>query len=214
MGMDVFHYKITKVLNQEEVNHYYQNDPYNESIVQLDVNDRLLNWMKLNGIAASAIVEVTELDWEAWHMQNPQYKDHEFISWELSPEVENKWLHLENTAGQTVLLDSGFCYQQVPYLFVEKIEIGYMRKPFRHSETPSKIANGALVLSVTNFSDKGKEGFAKLQQIDAKQTQEANVFIFKYEDLDSLKEFSYCENDFERSLMQDWEKDHFVLFNW
>lgn len=214
MGMDVFHYKVIKVLTPDEVNNYYKNDPYNEAIVQLSVNERLLSWMKINDISPSQVVEVTEVDWEEWFIQNPEYKDYECIAWDLSPEVEPKWLELESPDGKTVLLGSGFLYKQVPYLFIRKEEVGYMRKPFRHSETPAKIENGSLVLNVTNFSDKGIDALDELEKIDPEQMEQANVFVFDYANLKALQENAYDSREFYRLLMEDWEKDHFVLFNW
>jgi hypothetical protein len=214
MGMDVFRFEVIRALTNAEAQAHLKSEEYNEDIQSLDMSPRLAEWMVKNNIGPEFIFKSQDYDWEAWFEKNPQYKDWHFADYDLHEESNPRWLQLESPDGKTVLIDDGFIMKNTEYLFVETKEIGYMRKPFRHSETPNRVEGDTLVLTVTNFSDKGKDGYEQLKKIDPKQTEEANVEIFNLEQVESLKSYTCDEEYFEQMFMKDWKPNHYVLFNW
>jgi len=215
MGMDVSRFKIVKVLpNQEALKYIKEGDYPDNKVRELEINDRITAWMKQNNVGQEFVVTYEDYDWEAWFEKNPEYKEYSFGNYDLSDEAQSKWVELISPEGKTTLIDSGFIMKDVQKIVLEVKEIGYMRKPFRHSETPSRVEGDTIVLSVTNFSDEGEKGFDELQKIDAKQTEECNVFIFDVAQLENIKDYSYSSADFEKAFMDNWKADHFVQFNW
>lgn len=214
MGMDVSRYEVIKALDPKQALLFIQGQEYNEKIRELEVDERVLAWMEKTNIGKEFITTIQDYDWKAWFEKNPQYKDYNFGNYELSDNASKKWFEMLDSEGKTVLFDDGFIYMDRQILTVETKEIGYMRKPFRHSETPSRVEGDTVILTVINFSDEGEKGFDELKKIDAKQTEEANVFVFDVNQLDVIKKYTYSEEEFENSFMKDWKPNHFVQFNW
>ncbi len=215
MGMDVSRFKIVKVLPAQEALKYIKEGDYPDNKVrEIEVNERVIAWMKQNNIGQEFVVIYEDYDWETWFAQHPEYKDHSFGDYDLSDEAQSKWVEVVSPEGKTTLIDSGFIMKDVQKIVLEVKEIGYMRKPFRHSETPSRVEGDTLILSVTNFSDEGEKGFDELKKIDAKQTDECNVFIFDVSQLENIKDYSYSSQDFEKAFIDNWKNEHFVQFNW
>jgi hypothetical protein len=214
MGMDVMRHAVIKALPPKEALLYIQGQEYNENILELELNERVLAWMEQNNIGQEFINTIQDYDWKAWFEKNPQYKDYNFGNYDLNHNTSHKWFEMLDPEGKTVLFDDGFIYMDRKILTLETKQVGYMRKPFRHSETPSRVEGNTLILSVTNFSDEGEKGFDELKKIDEKQTEEANVFIFDVNQLDRIKKYSYSPEDFESAFIKDWKPNQFVQFNW
>jgi hypothetical protein len=191
-----------------------EGDYPDNKVRELEVNDRVAVWMKQNNIGQEFVVTYEDYDWEAWFEKNPQYQGYTFGDYDLSDEAQAKWIEVVSPEDKTTLIDSGFIMKDVQKIVLEVKEIGYMRKPFRHSETPSRVEGDTLILSVTNFSDEGEKGFDELKKIDAKQTEECNVFIFDVSQLDNIKDYSYSSQEFEKAFIDNWKNEHFVQFNW
>jgi hypothetical protein len=214
MGMDVFRYQVIRTLAPKEALLFIQGQEYNENIRELAINERVLAWMEKNNIGKEFITTIQDYDWKAWFEQNPQYKDYNFGNYSLSHDENQKWFEMLDQEGKTVLFNDGFVYKDRQILTLETKQIGYMRKPFRHSETPNRVEGDTLVISVTNFSDEGEKGFDELKKIDEKQTEDANVFIFDVSQLDGIKKYSYSAEEFDEAFIKDWKPNHFVQFNW
>lgn len=214
MGMDVFRYQVVRALAPKEALLFIQGQEYNENIRELEINERVLAWMEKNNIGKEFITTIQDYDWKAWFEKNPEYKDYNFGNYSLSHDEDHKWFEMLDPEGKTVLFNDGFVYKDRQILTLETKQIGYMRKPFRHSETPNRVEGDTLVISVTNFSDEGEKGFDELKKIDEKQTEDANLFIFDVSQLDGIKKYSYSAEEFEKAFIKDWETNHFVQFNW
>jgi hypothetical protein len=214
MGMDVMRYEVIRALAPKEALLFIQGQEYNENIRELEINDRVLAWMDKNNIGQEFITTIQDYDWKTWFEQNPQYKDYNFGNYSLGHDENQKWFEMLDPDGKTVLFNDGFIYKDRQILTLETKQIGYMRKPFRHSETPTRVEGDTVVISVTNFSDEGEKGFDELMKIDEKQTEDANVFVFDVSQLDGIKKYSCSAEDFQEAFTKDWKTNHFVQFNW
>lgn len=214
MGMDVFRFEVVNMLSSVEIEKYLHGEDDNSEISRLEVNPRTLAWMEQNQIGLEAIHKIKELDWKTWFEKNPQYKNYSFLEWDFSEDTSKNWVQLETPEGKTILIDDGFIYQEVGYVFFKEKEIGYMRKPFRHSETPSRMEGCKLILNVTNFSDEGENALEELKRIDSQQAEDCNVLVFNPEQLDKIKNCSFDPQQFKESFMDNWKTSHYVLFNW
>ncbi len=217
MGMDVIHYEVKRVVPISEIkielNEYGRVD-LPEGYSALRLNDRILDWLGEVNLGVKEIHELKEFDWESWLKDNPQYKDFEYYDYQLHKETESHWIQLVNNEGETILLTEGFKYKKVELVVVEEKEIGYMRKPFQHTEVPNGMEGENLVINVTNFSDEGLNGFKVLNEIDSKQAEEGDVLIFNKNQLKNLKKYSCDQENFNSSFIKNWKHKSYVRFNW
>ena len=216
MGMDVMRYEVARTINKEEVPELTEDIRYglsekNYQIIEVDT--RTEAWLKEAGFSLDDIRIEKEFDWDTWVESNPQYKEYTWVEYSFD-DNEKHWAQLESSNGEIVLLDDGFVFKDVKLMLVEQKQMGYMRKPFRHSDTPTRVEGDTVVLTVTNFSDEGMNGFEELKKIDAQQTEDANVYVFKEDHLRNLKKFSYDPKYFSEAFIEDFKKNQYVLFNW
>ncbi len=217
MGMDVIHYEVKRVVPTSEMkielNEYGRVDlpkGYNA----LRVDERIINWLNEVNLDSKEIHEFKEFDWEGWLKDNPQYDSFEYYDYQLHKENEDHWIQLVSNEGKTILLTEGFKYKKVEFIVVEEKEIGYMRKPFRHSEEPNQVNDETLVINITNFSDEGLNGFKILNDIDSKQAEEGDVLVFNKNQLKNLKKYSCDQDFFNNSFIKNWKPKNYVRFNW
>ncbi len=219
MGMDVMRYSVVRTISVEEFNPIFSEDGYcdlMDNFHKIKVDERTKNWLNKVELNTDHIRFEKEFDWETWIENHPEYENHKYIDYVIHGD-DPHWIHLESPDGESILLDKTnavFPYRDNVFIFVEAKEIGYMRKPFRHSDAPVIQQGDAIVLTVTNFSDKGRDGFGELKKIDPVQTEEANVYVFDKSQLQKLKQYSYDPKYFKEAFMDNWEYNHYVLFNW
>lgn len=226
MGMDVMHYRIKRELNQEEFSPIFNGqffDYYNLNILTVELDQRMKSWY-LHNYPAQHIRKYKEFDWHDWLIKFPQYDptSEHYQQWELENSqlfgLEDDWIHFVRTTEiglESEILKAEFIYKEKEVVFFEVKEVGYMRKPFRHTETPTKIENESIIITVTNFSGKGNNAYQVLQKISPEQTNNGNVFIFNIEELKELQSFSDDSEIFNKMLINDFDKQKdIVLFNW
>lgn len=216
MGMDVMHYVVNRVVPESEMKLNISEPGWidlPDGFHAIDVNKRTIEWMKKNSFDESNIQTIKEFDWEKWEKEHPQYENYDCYDYCVNGEKEH-WIQLTSPENETILLTDGFSYKNVSYLIVESKEVGYMRKPFRHYDAPSYKDGDTIVLTFTNFSDKGVDGYSELKKIDEVQTENANVYLFDKNQVKLLQKYSYDEKVYQSNFMEDWTDKSYVQFNW
>lgn len=226
MGMDVMHYRIKRELTQEEFSPIFNGqffDYYDSHILTVELDTRMKSWY-LQNYSAQHIRTYKEFDWHNWLIKFPQYDStsEHYQQWELENSqlfgLETDWIHFvrDTESGlESEILKAEFIYQEKEVVFFEVKEIGYMRKPFRHEDSPAKFENDAVIISVTNFSGKGNNAYEVLKKISPEQTDNGNVFVFNIDELKELQKFAEDHQFFNKMLINDFDtQKDIVLFNW
>lgn len=216
MGMDVSHYMVKRVVPESEIKMQISEDGWIElpdGFHKIDVNSRTIDWMNKNSFDEKDIQVIQEFDWEKWEKENPQYENYEFYDYCVHGNHEH-WIQLTSPEGESILLNEGFPYKNVSYIVVESREIGYMRKPFRHYDEASYKEGDAIVITVTNFSEKGLDGYSELKKMDEEQTEKGNVYLFDKNQVRALQKYSYDEKVYQSNFIEDWTDKSYINFNW
>lgn len=210
MGFDAHRYEVTGTVSLEELPSL--NDIDNLSNVGLKIlTPTLERWLMANGLGVEHRRERTILDIDAWSKTYPEYANYEWREWDLSAEVP--WASLVSPDGKEILLSEGFQFMQEPVIVLRELEIGYMRKPFRHSEQPSRQEGDTIVITVTNFSDKGSQAFDLLRTYDPEGSEDACVDIFDADFIKKLASYSYDPKRFRKEMLPHSNREY-VNFNW
>lgn len=100
------------------------------------------------------------------------------------------------------------------WAYVQFTEEGYIRKPFQHVIVPwSTTEDGGIVLSANNFTGDG-EGVSKvLEQIDAKQADEANMYFVSQAEIAQITPYV---NEYDRKTWTRYfdQPNTIVHLNW
>lgn len=226
MGMDVFHYRIEKLLNKEEFNPEYNGEFFDycdEKIITIILDKRMKDWFLQSGLSLDFIRNYKEFDWNLWLKRFPQYnpKSTQYKGWIFEDYRlrgdKKDWMHIvkeTDSSTETEIIKAGFNYIEKEVIFLKVEEIGYMRKPFRHSDIPTRSEGNNLVITVTNFSDKGLVAQEIMKKVSEEQTDSGNLFVFEKEVLNQLAECSYEPKFFNEIFIQNFKSKDLVLFNW
>lgn len=227
MGMDVFHYKIESILGKNEVSPIYNGEYFdceNQNILTIVLDQRMKNWLSKTDLDQECIRTFKEFDWKKWLDKFPQYnpKSSHYDGWVFEDYRlvgdKNDWMHLtKETESQTEteILKAGFTYIEKEVIFLNVKEVGYMRKPFRHSQTPIRSEGDSIIITVDNFSEYGWGAQEYMRKISTEQTDNANLFVFEKLHLNELINYTNDKKMFSQMFIENFhEENSLILFNW
>lgn len=188
--------------------------------------------------ANSRGLSVTTVQFEALRklFADLQARDEEFVSlerlrefagvpgnWDLSAwdlGLPRGWAEFSDPACQQasvlVEVDSQQFLDKGPLVTVvfEVCERGYLRKPFRFHDTPSRVEGDTLVLTVDNFT--GCD-MAKVTEALGAQVMEDSSGVFGYSDLPRLqvlKDLCSMPNAWQRQVLDQMAPDCVAVIDW
>lgn len=101
-------------------------------------------------------------------------------------------------------------------VFFEVKEIGYMRKPFSHEDMENYYdpKENATVITVNNFSGKGKIAQSIINSISRSQAEECNVYITDVRQIEKLKKYSSLPEVMKEHFIDNFKENSLVCVNW
>ncbi len=211
MGFDAHRYEVTKTVSIKELPNLEEIEMHSNLAIKV-LTPKMERWLLANGLGLEHRRERDVFNVERWLEQYPQYKHWEWVTWDLSG--EQRWATLQNEQGEQVTVNEGFEFEKEPIVVIQEYEIGYMRKPFRHSErAPITEEEGTITITVTNFSDKGAKAFEMLRAYDPLGVEDANLDIMEASFIRKLAPKSYDPKQFRQQMLPQSDREY-VNFNW
>lgn len=216
MGMDMYHFRVKDIIDVNKLTLEAKEELlYNNKVGSLVITPRVTDWMKQAGFSVDYAVNEPILDETATIPDN--LKDWEITNWDLThTAMSDNWIELTHPVTEELVTLKGeqLIFKDQPTIYFHRQEVGYMRKPFRHSETPTIQEGDTMVFSVTNFSDNGLGAMTVMREYDNEQAESGNVEMFSVQDVQKLAEFSYSVEDFSNNFIKEWQPQDYVLINW
>lgn len=207
----------------------------------MEVTPRVKAWLDKQNVSQECYIVEQDYDDEETRKNNPHIDGFTVNNWDLSKSKEENWIEFiyipetmkeleltistngeivqdnivveEKTQIHTICAEQIY-YKQVTYVYYTEEEIGYMRKPFRHEETPSRVEGNCVILTVTNFSGKGKNAYEVMRSYDSKQVESSYVIMFEKKDILSLKEFCYYLDNYQKQFLDNLEDNEYLSMDW
>lgn len=239
MGMDMYRFQLKKFYTEQEIKALSEKEA--NIIAQMEVTPKVKAWLDKQGVSKQYIILEEDYDEVETIKHNPHLHGCTPNNWNLSKTKDENWIEFiyipeimqelkyevdenrsiidanEPTTQATqihTICAEQIHYKMTPYIYYMAKEVGYMRKPFRHEETPSRVEGDSVVITVTNFSGKGKEAYTAMKEYDAKQVEQSNVVIFTKEAILSLKEFCYAPENYQEQFLNNLQDNEFVSIDW
>lgn len=209
MGMDAYHYKLISPTFEEH-----------DSNIRIMLNKRMMAWYESKGYDVKYIREEKHFDLHNWIKLNKKYNeqdDFSIINSYINSDMEIEWFILKiNDIEHLINKDDTFTYIVEKVVYFKAIEIGYLRKPFRHSEIPDTYdeKTDTLTINVTNFSDDGLKALELIKNIDAEQEKDNYIFIIDRNNLLKLSNFTNSKKTFKRNFINNYNKDSLIYMSW
>lgn len=224
MGMDVQHYLVNYIISEDKIPTTFQN-PHEygaDEKISIEQNNKMFLWNSSISQWLTSLYpdiqprQTAAPDWELY-LDTLGYNLEDWEVTAISDRFPDTQPFIEITniqTNETKLLSDNIPMINYEFVFVNIKELGYMRKPFQHSDTEPYVENDTLVFTVTNFSDQGKKALELLKKIDPVGAENCCVYLFDINQVFEFTEFSNAPNVWKENFYNNFEKNSFIYLSW
>lgn len=200
MGMDFYKFEIKGVNVSEDLPDFFHVDDINKmwdmGVLCLKNTSRFQAWFDKSGFSSLKVRKMYSIDWDKF-INSPEINKgcDNIVDYNDGANKEFNFIQTEDkNTGETFLFGKeDIPYLEEDYVFLDFKEIGYMRRPFSG-----------------DFSIQGYEALKKISHLEY---EEANMYFYTLEELNSLKPFTNSQKLFA-SLYEDFNEKFIFHVNW